>query len=209
MPAPRGVLKIYAKRPGTVAEAIDTLRSIENAYLVLYATELHIETVRDAFTGKRRFRFDFPFPFFPFALGITAHPELLTPDVIRRSFLLPEDELQFKSIQFESPGFWEVLGSLNPLDQLRKYLQDRHERKKDTDYRNVEEQRGLEIENAIREAELFKEQVSALREAGFSNEEIRRLMLPAAHALNDVGERQDQGLLSHTEIKRLDDKTEQ
>jgi len=211
MAAPRGILKIYAKQPGTVAEAIDTLRSIENAYLVLYATELHVETIRETFSGKRRFRLNYPFPlpYLPFTPGLTAHPELMTPDVIRRSILLPEDVLQLRTIQFQSPGFWEVLGSLNPLDQLRKYLQDRHDRKKDTDYRNDEEKRRMDIENAIRETELFKQRVSALRQAGYTDEEIRRLMLPAAYALNEVGIQQDRGLLAHAEIKRFEDKTEQ
>ena len=31
----------------------------------------------------------------------------------------------------ESPGFWEFLGSLNPLEVIRRYLNDRHERAKD------------------------------------------------------------------------------
>ncbi|MDT8445231.1 MAG: hypothetical protein RQ722_13125, partial [Desulfuromonadales bacterium] len=46
--------------------------------------------------------------------------------------VLPEDRIQVSSIVIKSPDFWEFLGSINPLEVLRKYLCDRHERKKDT-----------------------------------------------------------------------------
>src|SRR3989304_2809391 len=43
------------------------------------------------------------------------------------SIVFPSPALVLSSVQLGSPGFWEVLGALNPLETLRKYLQDRHE----------------------------------------------------------------------------------
>jgi len=44
--------------------------------------------------------------------------------------ILPEDRLRIHRIAIKSPGFWEFFGNINPLEVLRKYLCDRHERKK-------------------------------------------------------------------------------
>lgn len=56
-------------------------------------------------------------------------------------------ELQISKVNFNSPGFWEFLGSLNPLQQIREYLNDRHERKKDNEYRNPLDKEKLSLEN--------------------------------------------------------------
>jgi len=199
-----GKLKIYANKPGTVAEGIQTLRAIEDAYLMLYATELHIEFLLETYSGRRRFRFDMPLPFYPYAPGLTSRHNLLSPEDVRKTMLLPEDVLLIGSVQFESPGFWEFLGTLNPLDQLRKYVQDRHERKKDVAYRNEMERRKLQNENELLETELFRNRVSALREAGYTAQEVRRLMLPATQALGVVSERQEDGLIEKA-ILELDE----
>jgi len=46
------------------------------------------------------------------------------------NIVLPSERLFFSKVNIQSPGFWEVMGSLNPLQQIREYLKDRHERKK-------------------------------------------------------------------------------
>src|SRR5580700_4283093 len=46
--------------------------------------------------------------------------------------MVPTSErLVLDAVEIASPGFWEFLGSLNPLEVIRKYLSDRHERRKD------------------------------------------------------------------------------
>jgi hypothetical protein len=67
--------------------------------------------------------------------------------------------LTLTAANLHSPGFWEFAGSLNPLGQARGYLNERHERCKDKDFRNdIERQKLLAearlTEVAVRRAEL-------------------------------------------------------
>jgi hypothetical protein len=104
-----------------------------------------------------------------------------------------EDGLVLLRVRFESPGFWEILGSLNPLEQIRKYINERHERKKDRDYRNAMEKQRLAFQNAKMHADIVAQQVEVLRKAGFSKPEIRQLFLRHEHnplkALGDAAEK--------------------
>ena len=72
-----------------------------------------------------------------------------------------DDELglDLVSVVIESPGFWEFIGALNPLEQLRGYLVERHERMKDREYRNDAERRRLDAEASISEAAIRSAQV--------------------------------------------------
>uniref|UniRef100_UPI001CA36C62 hypothetical protein n=1 Tax=Vibrio cholerae TaxID=666 RepID=UPI001CA36C62 len=78
--------------------------------------------------------------------------------------------------KFHSPGFWEFLGKLNPLEVLRQYLNDRHERKKDEDYRNTLEKEKLGIENDILKLEFTRQVIEVARQTGHSEEEIRSIV---------------------------------
>jgi hypothetical protein len=71
--------------------------------------------------------------------------------------VIAADRLMVHRVVLRSPGFWEVFGSLSPLEVVRKFLNDHHERRKDRDYRECAERRRLEIENALRELEVVKE----------------------------------------------------
>jgi len=61
----------------------------------------------------------------------------------------PKDLLEIASFSIHSPGFWEVLGGLNPLQQIREYLNDRHKRRQDREFREAAEKKKLEIENEL------------------------------------------------------------
>src|SRR5438093_681113 len=45
------------------------------------------------------------------------------------SYITTRDQLRLARVQLASPGFWEFFGALNPLEVLRKYLNDRHSRR--------------------------------------------------------------------------------
>lgn len=84
------------------------------------------------------------------------------------SFLLSFQDLEKLSvnrISVNSPGVWEFLGSLNPLQQFRELLKDMHERKKDKSYKNYLEKRNLELTN--------KEKEYRLKEIAILNEKKR------------------------------------
>lgn len=68
----------------------------------------------------------------------------------------PDVPLVVSRVVLQSPGFWEFLGSLNPLEVTRKYLNDRHERRKDRDYRSAAEADRLALENALLGLDVLK-----------------------------------------------------
>lgn len=96
---------------------------------------------------------------------------------IRNAFdvVLPEDRLRLKSIDVGSPGWLEVIGTLNPLETLRKYLQDRHERQKDRGRKPAALER-LALENDKLKLEVMKERMDLLRELGVPEEKIRQIV---------------------------------
>ncbi|MCB0540980.1 MAG: VWA domain-containing protein, partial [Bacteroidetes bacterium] len=91
-------------------------------------------------------------------------------------------DLQIKKILFNSPGIWEFFGKLNPLEIIREYLNDRHERNKDRDYRNrLEEEKGY-LELKLLENKIVKERIDLLEKAGFTKEEIKEMLKELAVA---------------------------
>jgi hypothetical protein len=123
----------------------------------------------------------------------------LTPDTI-----LPEDRLVVTRVRIESPGFWEVVASLNPLQQIREYLNDRHKRRQDKEFREAAEREKLLLENELiqrqiweRENPVLAERIKLLREIGFSDDEIRQLVWAKVGVpLAQLGRHQDTGLHS-------------
>jgi hypothetical protein len=93
-----------------------------------------------------------------------------------QDLLLPDDKLLLISICIESPGFWEFLGSINPLEQIRKYLNDRHERIKDKKFRDRQEENYREIEIQILNNKDIKEKIEILEKIGCTKIEIRELI---------------------------------
>lgn len=120
------------------------MNALEASYQAIARVELAAGRAADALSVSRRYG---PPEFFYGSIfnvpSVPAHLAVADPLIVSRVVL-------------QSPGFWEFFGSLNPLEVLRKYLNDRHERKKDDDYRSAAERDRLEIENAIRRLELVQ-----------------------------------------------------
>lgn len=64
-------------------------------------------------------------------LGL-ANTATLSPEAV-----VPEHRLVVKRVRIESPGLWEFAASLNPLQQIREYLNDRHQRRQDREFREA------------------------------------------------------------------------
>jgi hypothetical protein len=77
-----------------------------------------------------------------------------------------QGQLIFHGASFASPGFWDFLGKLNPLEVVREFLNDRHRRRQDREYRESAEKRRLDLENFLLENKVVKERVRLLREVG-------------------------------------------
>ena len=176
---------MYGNELGTVKDIIDTLESFDMAYKAFILFNLAIS---DASNNN----------------GFGAHE--LMQVFSRRSmffekyalynvdeYILPREELIVTRINFNSPGFWEMIGSLNPLVQIREYLNDRHNRKKDKRQWEIEtekallENKQLELENqklalqnieysieiSMKKLALAREVTTLLQESGCSEQELR------------------------------------
>ena len=179
-----GVLRIKASSPGRVYQASNLLYHIEWAYsaLCLVDRETDYAMINQPYIYPRMHLSEWNDPFY------------------LRRILLPEEILEIGKVSFQSPGFWEFVGALNPLEQLRKYLSDRHERRKDRDYRNRSEERKLELENELLALEAMKRQVEILGNLGMSSEDIRLYLQRAIKPMNVLGQLQDNGVIDDAEL---------
>lgn len=111
---------------------------------------------------------------------------------------------------FNSPGFWEAIASWNPLKVMCDYLEQRHERKKDNNYRNAIEQELGELEIVAKRNEVLAQQVETLKRSGFSDQEIKELMSKyIANSLENLGKRVDSGQITRIEADKVDDDWEE
>jgi hypothetical protein len=114
-----------------------------------------------------------------------------------QSMVLPADRLVLSSVQLSSPGFWAFLGGLIPLETIRKYLQDRHERRKDLEFRNDQERRAKEVEIRLRETELIDKQVAIALQAGIPRHVVASMVNElVARPLVALGALQDRGVIT-------------
>jgi hypothetical protein len=96
---------------------------------------------------------------------------------IRFALWVPrQDRLILKSVELHSPGSWEFLGKLNPLETIRQYLQDRHERRKDRQYKEPAEKRSMALDNLLRENQVLSGQIDNARKLGATDEDLKPML---------------------------------
>lgn len=179
-----GTLKVYAERAGTIGETTALLSDLETAYVSLFQLEAALRLRQKGTVAE-------------FVETGTPHP----------ASLLPEYRLVISRVRIESPGFWEFIGSLNPLQQIREYLNDRHRRRQDREYREPAEAVRLRLENELvqhtiweKENAVLKGRIEILRGAGYTDREIRQLIW--AHCgvhFARLGLHQDSGIIVFAE----------
>jgi hypothetical protein len=174
-----------------------------------YSSILVFETTID---GMRRAEREFPFPTrYPFALDFVwplaprrgvRRTRDWPPTAEEVASLVPRTEqIILSAVTLTSPGFWEFLGTLNPLDVLRKYLSDRHERRKDREYRESAERRRLELENLSLESRVISERVRLAKEIGATDRDLAPLLNELVYKpLVALDRYQDKGVIEHAEI---------
>ena len=187
-------------RGGVEVELVATyLTDLKHAYDSLLLFEATID-------GMRRLARDFPFPRHPFGTDFgwppvsrrTSWPP--TAEAVA-SFVPRKEQLVLSAVRLNSPGFWEFLGTLNPLEVLRKYLNDRHERRKDHEYRESAEQRRLALENLSLESRVILERVRLAKEIGATDRDLAPLLNELIYKpLMALDRYQDKGVIEHTEI---------
>jgi hypothetical protein len=188
-----GRLRVHADRAGSVSEVTDFLHDLEAAYFALLRLESRL---RD---GERRRRY-FPAPY---PTPVDGADEFLANNPAAPRALPPEYRLIIDKVRLESPGTWEFLGSLNPLQQIREYLNDRHQRRQDREYREHAEIEKLRLENELlqravweKENAVLRDRVQFLRDAGLTDVEVRNFIWQhAGGPLVALGRHQDAGLI--------------
>ena len=101
-------------------------------------------------------------------LNSTLHDWLLRDDLPFPWKPTGSDILYLHRAEFSSPGIIELIGKLNPLEQIRLYIQERHERKIAKDKARVE--------IAHDYLELLQKTTLMLRDAGVKQADIRRIL---------------------------------
>jgi hypothetical protein len=159
----------------------------------------------------RRFARDFPFPLYPFGSDLrrrsgsrrTGIGTQYWPPTIQEiaSFVPRAEQLVLASVKINSPGSWDFIGALNPFEVLRKYLNDRHERRKDHDYRESAEQRRLTLENLSLENKILSERIRIAKELGATDRDLAPLLNELVFKpLLTLDRYQDKGIIGHAEI---------
>lgn len=194
MVSERGEVTLSIQRGAGVTEFARFLTDLETAYVAL----LTLPTERSIRGWRRRGPLLFEFP--EFALDISHAGDWTN---LSQRMIYPSDQLEISRISIQSPGWVELVGSLNPLQQLREYLKDRHERKKDRDWRGRAEKERAQFENDILRSQAMRERVGVIREcyellesSGASREECQRYVWDkVGPPLMRLADHQDAGLL--------------
>lgn len=191
MPERRAV-RFDIGRGATVAEFTRFLADLEAVYLALYS----LPSRRDL-RGRRR-------------LYILEYVDLdLADDFFGRNRELsaimvhPDDQLSIERISIQSPGWTDLTGIGKVLEQIREWLKDRHERKKDVAWRGKSEREQAHWENEILKHQAEREGIGVIRdyadlleEIGLPPEERQRILWERLGiSMTHLGQHQDSGLL--------------
>jgi hypothetical protein len=174
----RGQLRIASQGGWPVGDTIEFLDAFKSAYQGILVFEMVLESYTAQSEAWRRYA-PFPPPFYSNLQWATAFLHISDEELSR--LIRPRDQLVLRHVELSSPGFWEFLGALNPLDVLRKYLDDRHRRRQDREYREREEARTLDLENQLRENEVIRGRIEIARELGLSDQELAALFNRLVH----------------------------
>lgn len=194
-------LQIIANRGGSITEISAFLSDLENAYMALYVfDQLWLpDRIWRRFRPELFLELGYPFQQF----GTVGNPTL------GMDAVPPNARLTLERVRIESPGFWEFFASLNPLQQIREYLNDRHKRRQDREYREPLEKERLELENEQIRQQIegskianLREKLELLREIGYDDNKIRNLIwMNIGTPLTRLGRHQDTGLIGGAECK--------
>jgi hypothetical protein len=93
------------------------------------------------------------------------------------------------------------MGALNPLEIIRQYLNDRHERRKDHQYRAEHEARRLELENRLLENKVLRERIEIAKSIGATDQDLTPLLNELVYKpLRRLDGPQDRGNIETAEI---------
>ncbi|WP_145960990.1 hypothetical protein [Sphingosinithalassobacter portus] len=192
--AKRGSVKLNIQRGAGVAEFRQFLADLESAYLALYFLPV----------GDGVRRLSRRLPLLIDYMGIEPFEVYFgNPRRSEDGAIYPKDQLEIAAISIHSPGWVELIGSLNPLQQIREYLKDRHERKKDRAWRSETEKHRALVELEILRLQAERERTGVisdfyelLERMDISPEERQRILWDRlGKPMSQLAHHQDTGLL--------------
>lgn len=204
----KGHLRVHGHGEVEVEFVTAYLADLRHAYNSIVVFDAAVE-------GYRRAHRDFPYPFY-FALFTLPSPRRLgrqgrewPPTAEEISSLVPHSEqLLLAAVRLHSPGFWEFVGKLNPLEVIRQYLNDRHERRKDREYRETAEARRLKLQNLELENRVIAERVQLAKQLGATERDLAPLLNELVYRpLTGLDRHQDRGVIERAEVPRLPDQS--
>jgi hypothetical protein len=193
-----GYLRIDGEGGISVRDMREILAALEDSYEAIASIELliaeRISRMQALYRWSRRW--GPPEMFMPLA-GAFLPPQIS--DVQRPA--AAEVPLVVSRVVLQSPGFWELMGTLNPLEVTRRYLNDRHERRKDDAYRSRAEADRLALDNAVRELDVLERYLQLRREYGedlpLGPDTLPQIVASSVRpALERLAEFDDRGLIS-------------
>jgi hypothetical protein len=117
---------------------------------------------------------------------------LTTRESLRRAgnLFASKSRLRVSAIEVGSPDFWAFAGKIIPIDAIRQWVQDAHERRKDKTYREAAEARKLELdnemkraeiedrqlENELKKVEIFDKKIGVAKQLGATDEDLAPLL---------------------------------
>ena len=112
------------------------------------------------------------------------------------------ESLILSSVRLESPGHWSLLGASDALEVIRKYLNDRHERKKDQRYREATDEDRRRLENELLQTTVLSEKVKVAKELGATEEDLAPLLGQLLYdPLDELAVFQDRGLIMDVKMQ--------
>lgn len=118
------------------------------------------------------------------------------------TIIVPSDKLVLAKVNIQSPGYWEFLGGLNPLQQIREYIKDRHERQKDRKFRNRQEEELGQLAIIEKQNTIVNQKIEILKSLGYGDAEIRQIVTAMVIApLGRLDKHQDSGQIDDIEEK--------
>lgn len=203
MPQEKGKLRVHGQGEVEVELITEYLGDLKHAYDSVLVFESVI-------AGLIRASREIPFPWHPLGMHIgwplgprraVRYVRDWPPTAEEISSLVPHSEqLVLFAVQLSSPGFWEFLGKLNPLEVIRQYLNDRHERRKDREYRESAERRRLTLENLSLENRVLSERMRLAKELGASDQDLAPLLNELVYKpLTALDHHQDKGVIEYAE----------
>jgi len=198
------VLRVHGHGEVEVALVVSFLNDLENAYnSIAYFETLSARLERDfRYLDEYRLFIDRRARMFGLNSFLDYNEENtnFNKEAIAASNTEP---LVLERVKLTSPGYWDFIGKLNPLEVLRQYLNDRHERRKDKNYKEDAEARKLALQNLIRENEAISGRIKICREMGATDADLApTLKALVAQPLSKLNRYQDLSVIETTGIMR-------